>query len=189
MLRDWSDDVLHREEGVSTIPPAAVEAAKHLFQYLTDMVKQARGARRENLTDVLLEAEIEGDRHDDSEIVGFLFLQVVAANGTPTARRGTAPCGGNAVRAADAGTWKGPAATTMTWSKISRGRGSSCIVTDAMCRSVAVAAARVRVVAISNCRAPTSARAHGCWPAIAARTWGSRWKRPTTCCGSCSGWT
>ena len=90
MLRDWSDAVLHREEGVSTIPPGAVEAAKHLFLYLTDMVKHARGAKRDNLTGGLIEAEIDGDRLDDGEIVGFLFLMVIAGNETTTELLGNA---------------------------------------------------------------------------------------------------
>ena len=90
MLRDWSDTILHREEGVSVVPPAAVEAAKHMFLYLTDMVKTARGAERATLTGGLLEAEVDGDRLDDGEIVGFLFLMVIAGNETTTELLGNA---------------------------------------------------------------------------------------------------
>jgi hypothetical protein len=39
---------------------------------------------------------------------------------------------------------------------------------------------------IWNCRERTSARVPDCWLATAALTWAFRWKRPTTCSGSCS---
>lgn len=90
MLRHWSDTVLHREEGVSAIPRAAIEAAKNLIGYLSDMVRSARSDEGDTLAGALLDAEIEGDRLADREIVGFLFLMVIAGNETTTELLGNA---------------------------------------------------------------------------------------------------
>jgi hypothetical protein len=90
MLRDWSNAVLHREEDVSTIPPASLDAAKQLTSYLTDMVR-APGARQgDTLTSALLAAELDGDRLGEREITGFLFLMVIAGNETTTELLGNA---------------------------------------------------------------------------------------------------
>lgn len=90
VLRDWSDTILHREEGVSAVPPAAIEAAKNLILYLSDMVRTARSDERDTLASALLDAEIDGDRLADREIVGFLFLMVIAGNETTTELLGNA---------------------------------------------------------------------------------------------------
>ena len=90
MLRTLSDGVVHREEGVSAIPAAGVEAAKNLLQYLMELMKRARGAARNDLTADLLEAEVDGDRLSDREIVGGLFLMVIAGNETTTKLLGNA---------------------------------------------------------------------------------------------------
>ena len=90
MLRAWSDDVVHREEDVSAIPAAGVEAAKNLLQYLMELMKGARGTARNDLTADLLEAEVDGDRLSDREIVGGLFLMVIAGNETTTKLLGNA---------------------------------------------------------------------------------------------------
>ena len=90
MLRAWSDDVVHREEGISAIPAAGVEAAKNLLQYLMELMKGARGTARNDLTADLLEAEVDGDRLSDREIVGGLFLMVIAGNETTTKLLGNA---------------------------------------------------------------------------------------------------
>jgi len=89
-LRGLADVVMHREEGVLDVPPAAVEAALDLAQYYVDMVAERRRTRTEDLTSALLDAEIDGDRLADEEIIGFLFLMVVAGNETTTKLLGNA---------------------------------------------------------------------------------------------------
>src|SRR5207237_5449771 len=46
------------------------------------MLAERRHRPTADLTTALLEAEVDGDRLDDGEIVGFLFLMVVAGNET-----------------------------------------------------------------------------------------------------------
>ncbi|MFB7720962.1 MULTISPECIES: cytochrome P450 [unclassified Nocardia] len=89
-LRRLADVLLHREEGVLDVPVPAMEAALHLFGYYTEMVAQRRKHRTEDLTSALLDAEADGDRLTDEEIIGFMFLMVVAGNETTTKLLGNA---------------------------------------------------------------------------------------------------
>src|SRR5690606_28637928 len=89
-LRTWADLVVHREEGVRSLPPAAAESALRMLHYFTEMLAERRRRRRDDLTGALLEAEIDGDRLSDRGIVGFLFLMVVAGNETTTKLLGNA---------------------------------------------------------------------------------------------------
>ena len=50
----------------------------------------ARRSPRDDLTGALLAAEIDGDRLADREIIGFLFLMIVAGNETTTKLLGNA---------------------------------------------------------------------------------------------------
>ncbi len=89
-LRRLADLVLHREDGVFDVPHAGMEAALTLAGYYQEMVDERRRAPRDDLTSALLVAEVEGDRLTDEEIVGFLFLMVVAGNETTTKLLGNA---------------------------------------------------------------------------------------------------
>ena len=84
MLRAWSDGVLHREEGIEGIPPSAIECSAKLLAYYNAMVAERKKASGEDLVSALLRAEIEGERLEDLEVVGFLFLMIVAGNETTT---------------------------------------------------------------------------------------------------------
>ncbi len=88
-LRLHADTLLHREDGVMAVPRAAGEAAFSLIVYFIEMVSERRarpdgGRDGADLTSALLDAETDGDRLTDEEIVGFLFLMVVAGNETTT---------------------------------------------------------------------------------------------------------
>ncbi|MGK8506025.1 cytochrome P450 [Nocardia asiatica] len=89
-IRRLADLVVHREDGVLDIPMAAVEASIKLLGYYTEMVSQRRRAPTADLTSALLDAEIDGDTLADEEIIGFLFLMVVAGNETTTKLLGNA---------------------------------------------------------------------------------------------------
>jgi cytochrome P450 len=83
-LRRLADLVLHRDDGVFDVPPEGMEAALSLVVYYQAMVDERRVTRSDDLTSALIDAEIDGDRLTDEEIVAFLFLMVVAGNETTT---------------------------------------------------------------------------------------------------------
>jgi cytochrome P450 len=83
-VRAWADGVMHRDEGVTDVPPAAIEASLNLIVYYQEMVAQRRKQLTDDLTSALLEAEIDGDRLTDDEILGLMFLMVIAGNETTT---------------------------------------------------------------------------------------------------------
>ncbi|MDT5325648.1 MAG: hypothetical protein QOF25_2800 [Mycobacterium sp.] len=83
-VRGLADGVMHRDEGVADVPAEAMQASGDLLVYYADMVAQRRKQPSDDLTSALLEAEIDGDRLTDEEIMAFLFLMVVAGNETTT---------------------------------------------------------------------------------------------------------
>ena len=83
-IRALADAVMHREDGVADVPDSAIAASGELLVYYADMVKQRRKNLSDDLTSALVEAEIDGDRLTDDEIMAFLFLMVVAGNETTT---------------------------------------------------------------------------------------------------------
>jgi cytochrome P450 len=83
-VRAWADGVMHREEGVTDVPPEAVEASLNLIVYYQAMVEERRKQPADDLTTALLDAEIDGDRLTDDEVLGFMFLMVIAGNETTT---------------------------------------------------------------------------------------------------------
>ena len=83
-VRAWADGVMHRDEGVTDVPPEAIEASINLIVYYQQMVAERRNQPTDDLTSALLEAEIDGDRLTDDEVLGFMFLMVIAGNETTT---------------------------------------------------------------------------------------------------------
>lgn len=89
-VRRLADLVVHRDEGVLDVPVAAMEASLNLVGYYADMIAERRTHPTADLTSALLDAEIDGDRLTDDEIIGFMFLMVVAGNETTTKLLGNA---------------------------------------------------------------------------------------------------
>jgi cytochrome P450 len=89
-LRTWADLVVHREEGNPSVPPAGMEAAANILKYFSEHVAARRAHPRDDLTDALVAAEIEGARLDDRDIIAFLFLMIIAGNETTTKMLGNA---------------------------------------------------------------------------------------------------
>src|SRR6201998_3979233 len=83
-VRAWADGVMHRDEGVTDVPASAIEASLNLIVYYQEMVAQRRKKPTDDLTTALLEAEIDGDRLTGDEVLGFMFLMVIAGNETTT---------------------------------------------------------------------------------------------------------
>ncbi|MGH9209912.1 MAG: cytochrome P450 [Acidimicrobiales bacterium] len=83
-LRRLADLVVHREEGVHDVPAAGAEAALALVGYYADMVAERRAQPTDDLASALLDAEVDGARLSDEDVISFLFLMVVAGNETTT---------------------------------------------------------------------------------------------------------
>ncbi len=89
-IRRLADLVVHREDGVYDVPRSGMDAALTLVGYYQGMVDDRRASPRDDLTSALLEAELDGDKLTDEEIIAFLFLMVVAGNETTTKLLGNA---------------------------------------------------------------------------------------------------
>ncbi|MGB8649820.1 MAG: cytochrome P450 [Mycobacteriales bacterium] len=89
-LRRLADLVVHREDGVLDVPPAAAEASMQLIVYYLDLVTERRRRRRDDLTSALLDVDVDGEHLTDEELCAFLFLMVVAGNETTTKLLGNA---------------------------------------------------------------------------------------------------
>jgi cytochrome P450 len=83
-LRRLADLVLHREEGNIDVPVAGMEATLTLVGYYADMVAERRRRPADDLTSALTDAELDGARLSDDDIIAFLILMVVAGNETTT---------------------------------------------------------------------------------------------------------
>jgi cytochrome P450 len=86
----WAELVVHREEGVVDLPPAAMESAMSLLEYFRHLVADHRARPRDDLTGALLAAEMDGDRLGDFDVLAFLFLMIIAGNETTTKLLGNA---------------------------------------------------------------------------------------------------
>jgi len=89
-LRRLADLVVHRQDGQFDVPLEGQQAALEMVVYFADMVSRRRAAPQEDLTSELLEARIDGVGLTDDEMIGFLFLMVVAGNETTTKLLGNA---------------------------------------------------------------------------------------------------
>jgi len=89
-LRGWADTLLHREEGKADIPQAGLEAGGKLARYFGEDLARRRARPGDDLISALLDAEIDGERLSDAEIVGFCFLLIIAGNETTTKMLGNA---------------------------------------------------------------------------------------------------
>ncbi len=84
MLRGWADQVLHRDEGVRGIPPEGVEASANLLKYFWQLSAERRKSPGSDLASALVQVEVDGDRLDEKDIIGFCYLMIIAGNETTT---------------------------------------------------------------------------------------------------------
>jgi cytochrome P450 len=83
-LRRRADLLVHREEGQFGLPPEGVEAFAWIRGYFKTMVAERRARPGDDLLSVLLEVELDGERLDETEILSFANLMIVAGNETTT---------------------------------------------------------------------------------------------------------
>ncbi len=82
-IQRWSHEVLHREPGDPSLPPVAIEAMGLMRAYLLELVAERRKRPREDLTSLLVEAELPGGgRLSDDDILSTVNLLAAAGNET-----------------------------------------------------------------------------------------------------------
>ena len=89
-VRRLADLLVHREDGLRDVPEAGMSAAVELIAYYEKLIDAKRITPAGDLTSALIEADVDGDRLEQAEIVAFLFLMVVAGNETTTKLLGNA---------------------------------------------------------------------------------------------------
>ena len=83
-LRNLTDTVVHRDEGVFEMPDEGMQATLALYEYFNaDLAERARGARREDIVAMLMDAQAEG-RLTHEELIGYIYLLSIAGNETTT---------------------------------------------------------------------------------------------------------
>lgn len=83
-LRAWMDLTLDRDPDTPTIPDRAIEAMINLGVYWQQFVGEMRRNPNDGLIAALTEAEVDGERLTDGEIIGFCSLLGAAGNETVT---------------------------------------------------------------------------------------------------------
>jgi len=89
-LRHWAEALLHRDDRVTGVPQSALAAGANIAMYFRDLVTARRRRPGADLTSALLEAELDGQRLSEQELVAFLFLMIIAGNETTTKLLGNA---------------------------------------------------------------------------------------------------
>lgn len=83
-LRHLTDTVVHRDEGVFGMPDEAMHATLALYEYFNaDIAERARGARREDIVALLIDAQADG-RLTHEELIGYIYILSIAGNETTT---------------------------------------------------------------------------------------------------------
>jgi cytochrome P450 len=83
-MRRLADLVVHREPGNRDVPEAGIAASLELVSYYAELARDRRAHPTDDLTSALIQADLDGDRLSEEEIIAFLFLMVVAGNETTT---------------------------------------------------------------------------------------------------------
>ncbi|MDT4919831.1 MAG: hypothetical protein QOI15_733 [Pseudonocardiales bacterium] len=83
-LRRLADLLIDRPLGTRDVPRAGIDAALSLMRYFGEMIAERRRRPHDDLVSALVEADVDGERLADQEIVGFALLMIVAGNETTT---------------------------------------------------------------------------------------------------------
>jgi len=83
-LRRMVDRMLHREEGMRDLSPAAMEAGMSITEYYLSLIAERRRAPGQDLLSALVDADIVGTPLTDAELMAFLFLLIGAGSETTT---------------------------------------------------------------------------------------------------------
>jgi len=85
MLRGWTDDIVHREDGSNEIAEVNITGTRSLLGYFEEMIQArlARGEAGEDIVGQLIAFERQG-KLNHAEVLGYLYLLAIAGNETTT---------------------------------------------------------------------------------------------------------
>ncbi|MDB5583538.1 MAG: cytochrome [Bradyrhizobium sp.] len=85
MLRGWTDDIVHREDGSNAILEVNISGTQQLLGYFETMIQGriAAGETGDDLVGQLMAYE-KADKLSHIEVLGYLFLMAIAGNETTT---------------------------------------------------------------------------------------------------------
>lgn len=89
-LRTWADLLVHRDEGITDVPPEGAEAFGKILGYFRDLIADRRKKPGEDLLSAMLRLERDPDHLTDQELIAFCNLMIVAGNETTTKLIGNA---------------------------------------------------------------------------------------------------
>jgi len=79
----WTESMVAVAEGTTQAENIRAAAA-NIYAEFARLLDERRGARRDDLMSALLDAEIDGERLTQDELLGFCFVLIVAGNDTTT---------------------------------------------------------------------------------------------------------
>jgi hypothetical protein len=78
---EWTESMVETgEEGFAQ----TIQAATNIYAEFSKLLAERRAARRDDLMSALVEAEIDGQRLSEEDLLGFCFTLIVAGNDTTT---------------------------------------------------------------------------------------------------------
>lgn len=90
-VRNWANTMMDRLDGSEEIPPHAMEASGNILTYFSKLVEHRRQhGLGDDLTGQFMDAELDGNKLADEDVVSFLFLMCIAGNETTTKMLGNA---------------------------------------------------------------------------------------------------
>jgi hypothetical protein len=78
---DWTEAMVETE---SDSPPDIIQPATNIYAEFSKLLAERRAARRDDLMSALVDAELDGHRLTEEELLGFCFVLIVAGNDTTT---------------------------------------------------------------------------------------------------------
>ncbi len=83
-VRGWSNDILHRDAGNPLPTKRGFESMAMLQTYFKEQIAERRRQPKDDVMTLLIEAEVDGDKLAENEIIGFFNLLATAGNETVT---------------------------------------------------------------------------------------------------------
>jgi cytochrome P450 len=81
-VRRWTDDLLMREPGNPSPPPAAAEGAGHIVVLAQQLATARRQRPEDDILSVLVDAQVDGRPLTDEEVIGFCLLLISGGHET-----------------------------------------------------------------------------------------------------------